>query len=61
MMGAADLFTFPWPGPGNSEGPGNPDGWVEVVEPEAPMGRRADWEAALLTASPWPGPGDSEA
>jgi hypothetical protein len=25
--GAEGLFTFPWPGPGNSEGPADPDRW----------------------------------
>jgi transaldolase len=25
--GAEELFTFPWPGPGNSEGPVDPDPW----------------------------------
>jgi hypothetical protein len=25
--GAKQLFTFPWPGPGNSEGPVDPDRW----------------------------------
>jgi hypothetical protein len=24
---AEGLFTFPWPGPGNSEGPVDPDRW----------------------------------
>ena len=56
----AEVFTFPWPGPGNSEGPVDPDGWtlagsVGIVEiPE-------DEDVTLLAASPWPGPGDSEA
>ena len=27
---AAELFTFPWPGPGNSDGPVNTEGWVDV-------------------------------
>jgi hypothetical protein len=25
--GSEALFTFPWPGPGNSEGPVDPDRW----------------------------------
>lgn len=31
--GAERLFTFPWPGPGNSEGPVDPDQWL--VQPAA--------------------------
>jgi hypothetical protein len=27
---AEDLFRFPWPGPGNSEGPVDPDSWLQV-------------------------------
>jgi hypothetical protein len=36
-MGAAEIFTFPWPGPGNSEGPVDPEGWMDVEggEPSA--------------------------
>ncbi len=30
VTGAEGLFTFPWPGPGNSEGPVDPDAWLEV-------------------------------
>jgi hypothetical protein len=26
--GAQGLFNFPWPGPGNSEGPVDPDRWL---------------------------------
>jgi len=56
-----ELFSFPWPGPGNSEGPVDPEGWVEVAEPGSPKEVGADVETDLLVASPWPGPGDSEA
>lgn len=30
--GAERLFTFPWPGPGNSEGPVDPDQWLVHVD-----------------------------
>jgi hypothetical protein len=58
---AAEFFTFPWPGPGNSEGPVNPDEWVEVEAKETP--EKLDFDGsttALLATTPWPGPGDSE-
>ena len=65
-MDAAEFYTFPWPGPGNSEGPVNPEGWVEVGEEETPeklgsekLGSES-WPTALLATTPWPGPGDSE-
>lgn len=70
-MGAAEFYTFPWPGPGNSEGPVNPEGWVEVGAEETPeklgseklgsekLGSES-WPTALLATTPWPGPGDSE-
>lgn len=57
---AAGFFTFPWPGPGNSEGPVNPEGWVDVLATEKPPELGAGLEMALVTTSPWPGPGDSE-
>jgi hypothetical protein len=60
-VGAAELFSFPWPGPGNSEGPVNPDGWMESGAPETPPGIGTESETPLLSTSPWPGPGDSEA
>jgi hypothetical protein len=60
MMAASDLFGFPWPGPGNSEGPGNPGDWAEVEASGTPLERGADSEMSLLNTSPWPGPGDSE-
>jgi hypothetical protein len=56
-----DVFTAPWPGPGNSEGPVDPDGWTvvehltaEESEDEAPL------EPPFVATSPWPGPGDSD-
>ena len=52
-----ELFTAPWPGPGNSEGPVDPDGWTmfdrEPVADEIP-------DQPLVATAPWPGPGDSE-
>lgn len=59
-MGTAEFFTFPWPGPGNSEGPVNPEQWVKVEELETPPQPSAGPEMDLLAVSPWPGPGDSE-
>ena len=55
------LITAPWPGPGNSEGPVDPDGL------SIPVGERAPAPALPVgpdevpfTTTPWPGPGDSE-
>lgn len=61
-MQASNLFTAPWPGPGNSEGP---------VAPEVSVPSRVDrqFEAGKARGSgahlpamtdAWPGPGDSE-
>jgi hypothetical protein len=58
-MGAEEMFNFPWPGPGNSEGPVDPDPWVQVQIPDDPF--VIGPSASLLTTSPWPGPGNSEA
>jgi hypothetical protein len=58
---SGEFFTLPWPGPGNSEGPVNPEGWIEVEAFKAPPHlEKRTWEAPLLATSPWPGPGDSE-
>jgi hypothetical protein len=51
--GAQGLFSFPWPGPGNSEGPVDPARWL--VQPSGESFARG-W-ASSLAASPWPGPG----
>lgn len=53
-----ELFTSPWPGPGNSEGPVDPEGW-RYLSGEAASAD--DSETPLLVGLPWPGPGDSEA
>lgn len=59
-MRSAELFTFPWPGPGNSEGPVDPDGWT-LLQPQATLADlQTEGEVELLVGSPWPGPGDSE-
>ena len=60
-----EVFRFPWPGPGNSEGPVSPEPWNNVgVSDRGPgmEGRREgeDLESALVVTSSWPGPGDSE-
>lgn len=56
-----DIFTAPWPGPGNSDGPVDPEGWqvTELPAPEEPD-RALPAEAAFVVDSPWPGPGDSD-
>lgn len=56
-----DFFTAPWPGPGNSEGPVDPEGWQAQVYPlpDEPA-RRDPAEPPLVVPSPWPGPGDSD-
>ena len=59
VTGAEELFTFPWPGPGNSEGPVDPDRWSQVDTTRLPPATVST--ASLLATSPWPGPGDSEA
>jgi hypothetical protein len=57
MTGADGLFTFPWPGPGNSEGPVDPDRWS--IQPLGESSAAAS-NTNLLAPSPWPGPGNSE-
>jgi hypothetical protein len=59
-MGTGELFSFPWPGPGNSEGPVDAGEWVEVNASKAPLDVAVDWETAFVSTSPWPGPGNSE-
>ena len=58
-MGDTELFSFPWPGPGNSEGPVDTEGWVPTDATGDPS---IDWEVQepLLVSSAWAGPGDSE-
>ena len=55
------VTTAPWPGPGNSEGPVDPEGWTYLTSGPAPADEdRVDWRAVPFTTNPWPGPGDSE-
>jgi hypothetical protein len=56
---AEDLFRFRWPGPGNSEGPVDPDRWLQV-ETKDPSAKGSSSDTPL-SASPWAGQGDSEA
>jgi len=61
-MTRAALFTTPWPGPGNSEGPVDP----EISVPSAASRQIEAGEARgfvpslMVMADAWPGPGDSE-
>ena len=61
-MTAIALFTSPWPGPGNSEGPVDPELPVPLT-PSRPVeaGNVPESNMQLSVMSdPWPGPGDSE-
>ena len=58
-VGGSELFTFPWPGPGNSEGPVDAEDWVAVGAIGDPSIDR-EVEEPLLVSSAWAGPGDSE-
>jgi hypothetical protein len=55
-----EVFTFPWPGPGNSEGPVDPEGWVDIAVVKVSTEGPTVPNAAMMTTSPWPGPGNSE-
>jgi hypothetical protein len=60
------INSTPWPGPGNSEGPVDLEGWTQKQKPkDAGRGALSDADrdesaSAYLTTDPWPGPGDSE-
>lgn len=60
-VGGIHLFSFPWPGPGNSEALGDSEGWFTVEGHEEAGALHGASETALLTTFPWPRPGDSEA
>jgi hypothetical protein len=53
------VFSFPWPGPGNSDAPDDPEGWVDEEGGAQPR-QESMSEASLIAAFPWPGPGNSE-
>lgn len=60
------ITTAPWPGPGDSEGPVDPEGWTRSRQEvfgetlaELDGNGRAE-ESLPLSTDPWPGPGDSE-
>jgi len=56
----AATFTRAWPGPGNSDGPVDPEGPLEP----GPTGDDGESQPPIrddeLKVNPWPGPGDSE-
>jgi hypothetical protein len=55
------LFSFPWPGPGNSETAQDSEGWLDAEDADEAPGLHASSETPLLVSFPWPGPGDREA
>jgi len=46
---AEDAFRFPWPGPGNSEGPVDPDPWLQV-ETNDPSAKGPSSDTLVSTA-----------
>ena len=58
--GGVLVFTFPWPGPGNSEGPNDPEAPPDASRTEEEGAISSFSEADLLATAPWPGPGNSE-
>jgi hypothetical protein len=61
-LNASDLFTAPWPGPGDSEGPVDPEPSIVSI-PTGSVVSRLRPEAGpleLVSTASWPGPGDSE-
>ena len=61
-MQVSNLFTAPWPGPGNSEGPVDPEPPVSsTANRQAEAGKVRGSSAPLpVMTDAWPGPGDSE-
>ena len=49
--GAEELFTFPWPGPGNSEGPVDPNRWSVQARGESFAGGSGASQAATDRAA----------
>jgi hypothetical protein len=61
-MQVSNLFTAPWPGPGNSEGPVDPELPLPSTanrQVEAGKARGSGAHLPVMTDA-WPGPGDSE-
>ena len=55
------MTTMPWPGPGDSEGPVDTEGWtVPTGDPGFADSVHEGPDDQSLTTAPWPGPGDSE-
>ncbi|TMK84124.1 MAG: hypothetical protein E6G44_10640 [Actinobacteria bacterium] len=58
----SQAFATAWPGPGNSEGPVDPEGMSGLPGPaSSAVETLLDIDDGELDVSPWPGPGDSEA
>jgi hypothetical protein len=56
------LFSAAWPGPGDSEGPVDPEAGTlpGTVRTSAESVTLLPAQVELLATAPWPGPGDSE-
>ncbi len=59
-MDVEGVTTAPWPGPGDSEGPVDPEGWAPVSLPRDPDDGAPAPGLLPVSSTPWPGPGDSE-
>jgi hypothetical protein len=65
-MDADAVSTAPWPGPGDSEGPVDPEGWAPVpslTDLDGDVPAPLAWPVPTpwpVNPTPWPGPGDSE-
>jgi hypothetical protein len=55
-MGDSQVFTHPWPGPGNSEGPVDPEGWVDIAVVKVSTEHAIVPDTAMMNTSPWSGP-----
>jgi hypothetical protein len=56
------MTTAPWPRPGDSEGPVDPEGWTIPTSDTGLSGPTwlCESDDPPFTTAPWPGPGDSE-
>jgi hypothetical protein len=54
------VSTAPWPGPGDSEGPVDPDPPIRWQDRSASSAVLLTIEEVQVVTSSWPGPGDSE-